>query len=130
MKKLKKFIFLFGGLIIVFLIAFLIPESKREMKMEHFLFHYSSSIDREKITLLANALEANYDRIRNDLKTTPSSNIEVTIYSQRWRYIKATKNWELRVILKESQNFILLNKPGANPTTTKLRYTSLLIQLL
>ncbi|MEO6405402.1 MAG: hypothetical protein ABIY51_04440 [Ferruginibacter sp.] len=93
MKRLNKTFFVFGTIIIVLLIFFFIPESKKKMKTEHFMFHYSTSIDRKKINLLANALEENYARIGNDLKTTPSSNIEVNIYSQRWRYIKATKNW-------------------------------------
>lgn len=70
-----------------------IPEKRTEFRTKHFTFVYSSSINKAKITGLSEALESNYQRIGNDLKTTPSDNIETNIYAQRWRYIKATKNW-------------------------------------
>jgi len=70
-----------------------IPENRKEIKTKHFTFLFSSSIDTTKITGLSDALESNYLRIGNDLKTTPTDHIETNIYAQRWRYIKATKNW-------------------------------------
>lgn len=38
-------------------------------------------------------MENSYAGISSDLKTTPASDIEIHIYAKRWRYIKATKNW-------------------------------------
>src|SRR5882724_9256053 len=93
MKKFKKILIAFVGLIIIFLVLFFIPESRKEIKTQHFTFLFSSSIDTAKIHELANALESNYLKISNDLKTAPSNNIETNVYAQRWRYIKATKNW-------------------------------------
>ena len=63
------------------------------MKTAHFTLLFNQDIDTAKIANLAQALEESYPRISNDLKTTPAANIETNIYSQRWRYIKVTKNW-------------------------------------
>ena len=63
------------------------------MKTQHFTFLFSSGIDTAEIDPLASALESNYSKIGNDLKTKPSDNIEVNVYARRWRYIKATKNF-------------------------------------
>jgi hypothetical protein len=93
MKKMKKILLAFVILILVLLIIFFIPESRKQIKTQHFTVLFSSSIDTAKIDTLANALERNYLRIGDDLKTTPSNNIETNVYAQRWRYIKATKNW-------------------------------------
>lgn len=90
---MKKIFLAFVILILILLIIFFIPENRKEIKTQHFTFLFSSSIDTATIMELANALEDNYSRIGNDLKTKPSDNIEVNIYAQRWRYIKATKNW-------------------------------------
>ncbi len=70
-----------------------IPENRKQLKTEHFTFLFSSNIDTTKIVELSDALENNYLRIGNDLKTTPADSIEINIYAQRWRYIKETKNW-------------------------------------
>ena len=93
MKKLKKIFVAFVILILILLIIFFIPESRKEINTQHFTFLFSSSIDTSTIIELADALESNYSGIGNDLKTKPSDNIETNIYAQRWRYIKATKNW-------------------------------------
>ncbi len=93
MNKLKKIILIIATLLLTGFIIISIPEKRNEIKTNHFTFLYSSSIDKSKIIELSHALESNYQRIGNDLKTTPSDNIETNIYSQRWRYIKATKNW-------------------------------------
>lgn len=93
MKKLKKVLVIFGILILSFSIIYFIPESKKEFKTQHFTFLFSSSIDTGTIFKLANVLENNYSKIGNDLKILPSDNIETNVYSQRWRYIKATGNW-------------------------------------
>lgn len=93
MKNLKKILSIFAILLLTIFIVISIPENKKSIKTEHFTFLFSSSIDSAKITELANTLENNYQRIGKDLETTPSENIEVNIYAQRWRYIKATKNW-------------------------------------
>ena len=42
---------------------------------------------------LSKELEGSYTRVSNNLNTKPADNIEVNIYSQRWRYIKSTGNW-------------------------------------
>jgi hypothetical protein len=93
MKKFKKVLVLLTVLILTFSLVYFIPESRREIKTQHFTFLFSSSIDTATIMKLAKALESNYYRIGSDLKTKPSDNIETNIYAQRWRYIKATGNW-------------------------------------
>jgi hypothetical protein len=93
MKKLKKVLTIFAILILILSIIYFIPERRKEIKTPHFTFRFSSSIDTATISELANALESNYARIGQDLKTKPSDNIETNIYAQRWRYIKATGNW-------------------------------------
>ena len=93
MKKFKKVLIIFGILILTLSIIYFIPERRKEIKTQHFFFLFSSSIDTTTIIELANALERNYSRIGEDLKTQPSDNIETNIYAQRWRYIKATGNW-------------------------------------
>jgi len=93
MKKFKRILIIFAILILTFSIIYFIPESRKEIKTQHFTFLFSSSIDTATIIELANALESNYARIGQDLKTKPSYNIETDIYTQRWRYIKATGNW-------------------------------------
>src|SRR4051812_24376034 len=93
MKKFKRFLLILAILILTLSIIYFIPESRKEIKTQHFNFLFSSSIDTVTIIELANALENNYARIGNDLKTQPSDNIETNIYAERWRYIKATGNW-------------------------------------
>jgi len=93
MNKLKKIILIIVIVLFTGFIIILIPESREKLKSKHFTFLYSKNIDKSKINQLSDALENNYQKIANNLKTTPSDNIEVNIYSQRWRYIKATKNW-------------------------------------
>ncbi|MCU7549365.1 hypothetical protein OCK74_09585 [Chitinophagaceae bacterium LB-8] len=93
MRKLKIILIALAILLLGLLIVFLLPERRKEMKTQHFTFLFSSSIDSTKISELAKVLESNYSRIGNDFKTKPSDHIEVNIYAQRWRYIKATKNW-------------------------------------
>ena len=90
---MKKIFVAFVILILILLIIFFIPESRKEINTQHFTLLFSSSIDTATIIELAHALESNYSGIGNDLKTKPSDNIETNIYAQRWRYIKATKNW-------------------------------------
>ena len=93
MKKFKKIFLLFTALLLIFLLLYFIPESRKKIQTQHFSFLFSSSIDTAAITKLAAALESNYLRIGNDLQTKPSNKIETNIYAQRWRYIKATGNW-------------------------------------
>lgn len=93
MKKLKKILLIITILLVVVFIIISVPENRKEIKTKHFTFLFSSSIDTTKIAGLSDALESNYHRIGNDLKTAPPDNIETNIYAQRWRYIKATKNW-------------------------------------
>lgn len=93
MKKLKKIFLIISVAFLTFFTIMSIPENRKVMKSSHLTFLYSSSIDKAKIAELSDALESNYLRIGNDLKTKPADNIETNIYSQRWRYIKATKNW-------------------------------------
>lgn len=93
MKKLKRLLLILAILIFTLSIIYFIPESRKEIKTQHFTFLFSSSIDTSTIIKLANALENDYARIGNGLETQPSDNIETYIYAQRWRYIKATGNW-------------------------------------
>lgn len=93
MFKKKGFIKILGLLICILLVISFLPESTKQIKTKHFTFHSSQSIDTSKIRELANSLENNYTRIGNDLKTSPSRNIEVNLYAQRWRYVKATRNF-------------------------------------
>lgn len=92
MKNLKSLFLIVAVLLLAGIALISIPENRRTLKTKHFTFLFSSSIDTAKIIELSNALESNYLKIGNDLKTTPAENIETNIYAQRWRYIKATKN--------------------------------------
>ncbi len=93
MKKLKKTLLILAVLLTTFFIIISIPENRKEIRIGHFTFLFSSSIDTIKIAELSDALESNYLRIGKDLKVTPADNIETNIYAQRWRYIMATKIW-------------------------------------
>src|SRR5436309_5380578 len=93
MRKFQGVLIILAILILTLSIIYFIPENRKEIKTEHFTYLFSSSIDTATIIELANALETNYVRIGNDLKTEPSDDIETNIYAQRWRYIKATGNW-------------------------------------
>lgn len=91
-KKYKILIILLS--VILFLFVFInIPESKKEIKTKNFTFLFSSGIDSSSIVELSKVLEENYSKISNNLNTKPASNIQVNVYSQRWRYIKTTRNW-------------------------------------
>ena len=93
MSKRKRILLVLGLLFLTIVIIFFLPESRKQIKTDHFTFIFSQSIDTSKISVLARALESNYARIGNDLKIIPSNNIEVNVYAQRWRYVKATGNW-------------------------------------
>jgi hypothetical protein len=93
MKKVKRILITLTILILTLLSIYFLPERRREIKTQHFTFLFSSGIDTSAIIELANALESNYKRIGNDLRTEPSGSIETNVYAQRWRYIKATGNW-------------------------------------
>ena len=93
MRILKKAFVILGLFFLIFFIIISIPENRKEMKTKHFTFLFSNGIDTTKIIELSKALESNYYRIGNDLKTAPVGKIEINVYAQRWRYIKATKNW-------------------------------------
>lgn len=90
---MRKKLAIFLGVVLLFVVLINIPESKDELKTQHFTFNFSRTIDRSKISDLSDALESSYLRISNELQTTPAENIETNIYAQRWRYVKATKNW-------------------------------------
>lgn len=70
-----------------------VPETRKEIKTTHFTFLFSSNIESSRIIGLSKILESNYSTIGWNLNTTPAANIEVYIYDQRLRYIKATGNW-------------------------------------
>ena len=93
MKKLKYYFIIICIVILVLSIIVNIPENKNEIKTTHFTFLYSSSIDSSSIIGLSKVLEDNYSKIAINFNTTPAENIEVNIYDQRWRYIKATGHW-------------------------------------
>lgn len=93
MNMLKKIILIIVIVLGALFFILSITESRKEIKTNHFTFLYSSNIDKSKISQLSDALESNYIKIGNNLKTTPADNIEVNIYSQRWEYYKTTKNW-------------------------------------
>jgi len=93
MKKIKIALLIFLILILAASLFYFLPENKKEIKTEHFHFFFSSGIDTTMIIELASALESNYSRVGNDLETKPFASIEVNVYAQRWRYIKATGNW-------------------------------------
>jgi len=92
-SKRKKILWFATVFILTVLIVINAPENKRQIKTPHFIFNYTRSIDAQIINALANTLEENYSKISENLKTIPAANIEVNIYAQRWRYIKATGNW-------------------------------------
>jgi hypothetical protein len=93
MKKSRRIPLVLTTLILILAIIYFSPESRKQIKTGHFTFLFSSSIDTAAIFQLANALETNYSKIGNDLRTQPSEQIEVNIYARRWRYIRNTGNW-------------------------------------
>lgn len=93
MKKNQKVLLFLSFIGLALFIIYFIPENRKVIRSKHFSFIFSVDIDKSTIGELANALEENYARIGADLKTTPSDSIQVNIYAQRWRYIKATGNW-------------------------------------
>jgi hypothetical protein len=93
MKKLKYLLILISIIILVLSIIVNIPENRKEIKTTHFTFLFSRSIDSSSIVGLSKALESSYSKISSNLNTTPAENIEVNIYAQRWRYIKASGHW-------------------------------------
>jgi hypothetical protein len=93
MKKSTKIFLIAFAILVTLLIIFIAPEQRKEFNSTHFRFFFSSSIDKEQIVSLSKVLESNYTRIENDLAVTPAPSIEVNIYAHRWRYIKATGNW-------------------------------------
>lgn len=92
MKKLKYVVLVSFTTMLLLLIAY-IPSNRKEFKTLHFTFLYSSSIDSSFVVEVSKALERNYSKISGNLNTVPADPIEVNIYAQRWRYIKATGNW-------------------------------------
>src|SRR5680860_597375 len=93
MKKTYRILIILLGVILLFFVFINFPESKKEIKTKSFTFLFSSGIDSSSIVELSEVLEESYLKVRNSLNTEPASNIEVNVYSQRWRYIKATGNW-------------------------------------
>lgn len=96
MKKLKYIFIIFSAILLVLSIIVNIPENKKEFKTQHFTFRYSSSIDSLRVVGISKALEGSYSKISINLNTAPAENIEVNIYAQRWRYIKASGNWNAK----------------------------------
>jgi hypothetical protein len=93
MNKIKTIIFIISTIILLLVIFINIPENRREIKTPHFTFLFSRSIDSLNIVDISKVLEGNYSKISENLKTKPAPNIEVNIYDQRWRYVKATGHW-------------------------------------
>ena len=93
LKTKTKVLLIVPGLVVLLVIGSFIPESRDEFSSKHFTFRYSSSIDKELITVLSTSLEDSYPKISRDLKTVPAEMIEVNLYAKRWRYVQATKNW-------------------------------------
>jgi len=93
MKKYYKIIIVFSIIVLILALLINIPENRKDFKTPHFNFLFSSSIDSSNIVELSKVLEASYSKISNNLNTIPADNIEVNIYAQRWRYVKATGHW-------------------------------------
>lgn len=93
MKKHHKIIVVLSIIALLLGIFINIPENRKELKTPHFNFVYSGSIDSSNIVVLSKVLESSYLKISNNLNTIPADNIEVNIYAQRWRYIRATGHW-------------------------------------
>lgn len=93
MKRFKQVLLIGSALLLIFVIVVNIPENRKEFKTTHFTFLFNSSIDSSNIVHLSKVLESNYSRIGDNLNTQPAEHIEVNIYAQRWRYIKASGNW-------------------------------------
>ena len=93
MSKRKLILRTAALLFCTLIIIFLLPERRNQIKTPHFTFNFSAGIAPSTLSVLTSSLEENYGKIGNDLKTDPASNIEVNLYSRRWRYVKATGNW-------------------------------------
>src|SRR5690349_13632564 len=93
MSKRKLLLLTAALLLSTLTVIILLPERRNQIKTPHFTFNFSASIDTSTLSALTRSLEENYGKIGTDLKTDPSSNLEVNLYAQRWRYVKATGNW-------------------------------------
>lgn len=120
MKKLKTGLIITGVLFLTIFIMIAIPENRKEIKSQHFTFQFSSSIDSTKISELTNTLESNYLKVGNDLKTKPADNIETNIYAQRWRYVKATKNWGASGSIEGISKLHFIEQAWVQPDTRKV----------
>ena len=93
MKKKYKITLAISAVFMILIIFINIPENRKEIKSENFIFRFSSDIDSSGIIELSKKLEVNHPKISKNLNTELPGVVEVNIYSQRWRYIKATGNW-------------------------------------
>ena len=120
MEKFNKVLLVLVILLPILLIIYFVPEKRKEFKTRHFIFLFSSSIHTATIIELANALESNYSRIGADLKTQPSDNIETNVYSQRWRYIKATGNWSASGNIEGISKLHFVKQTWSEPDSKKV----------
>jgi len=66
---------------------------KPQFKTDHFVFIYNDQFDKKEARGVSEVLEANYDRISDDLQTKPTNPIDVSLYTSRWTYATTHGHW-------------------------------------
>lgn len=94
MKKLKIVPCVFGGLIIIYLAAMTfrnisVVDKLTQFQTDHFVISYQG-IYGEEAEAVANGLEANYDRIRGNLKDPEHETVRVFIHATQAEFNKGT----------------------------------------
>ncbi|MDB5202750.1 MAG: hypothetical protein JWQ27_2159 [Ferruginibacter sp.] len=117
---MRKGLFILIAVIILLLIFANIPEGKKQLATEHFIFSYSQTVDSTGVRELAADLENNYARISHDLFTKPAPHIQVNIYGSRWRYIKATGHWMASGNIEGSATLHFVNQAWSEADNKKV----------
>jgi len=120
MDKKRSISAILSTVIILLLIFVVIPENKRKIKTQNFTFLFSSSIDSSRIFELSEVLENKYSKVSNNLNTKPTSNIEVNLYAERWRYIKPTGNWGASGSIEGVSKLHFINNSGSEVNFGKI----------
>lgn len=96
------------------IIFFLYSAETSEINTAHFRFKFDKQLDTGAIYKISASLESNFDSITNHLQTKPLKEIEVFIYSNRWNYLKATKNWSGSGNIEGVSKLHFLNEPNTD----------------
>lgn len=93
MRRWQITLLIISLILLLVIVRTKIPEQKKQYTSTHFTFKYSKALQEALIFQLAEELEKNYTRLGLEYGLTPAEQIEVNIYSKRWRYVQATGLW-------------------------------------